>query len=374
MGMFSWIPIVGDIVDGITDMVSTSQTNDTNLRMVQETNRAQKELAEYQWEQNIQQWKRENEYNSPEQQMQRLAAAGLNPYLVYQNGNAIMPAGNSPNYEAPNLQAYHQDAAPIQGIGKGVAQAGATAFDSYMRKEMQDAQITKMWYDNAYTEQKTRNEFVNQQILNLEKAYKHNLITKQEIENTYLPEILQSSILDNVESRNKTKAEIDNLKKTGGLIDAQITSEQAAANLTEAQRNLAVKELEKYSAQIQEIYQAIATGKAQEAFYKAQTLGQLINNNWNHDFGTNAPWYVKLLDGFISDPEQYINKLVNFWNIISKGASTKRIGLSYDFGSSFSTFNSNPLGGRLVRGVKYGFERGTLPGIGLSIGSKIFGK
>lgn len=318
------------LVKGIFDLFGTSDTNETNLQAVRETNQAQRELAEYQWEQNIQQWKRENEYNSPEQQMQRLAAAGLNPYLVYQNGNAIMSAGDSPNYEAPNLQTYHQEASPLSAIGNGVAQAGATAFDNYMRKEMQEAQITKMWYDNAYTEQKTRNEFVQQSILNLEKAYKHGLIDRQQIENTFLPEILISTILDNEASRAKTNQEIDNLKKTGNLIDAQEQGQRAATALTQAQEREAVKMLEVHSATIRQIEQNIQTGKAQQALYLSQKLGQDINNEWNRKFGMNAPWLAKLMDGILEDPMGALQRIKSFWDIISNGQSYEKIGLSYN--------------------------------------------
>lgn len=330
MGFFEFIPLIGDVIEGFTDLVGTSQTNDVNLQSVRETNQAQRELAEYQWEQNIQQWKRENEYNSPEQQMQRLAAAGLNPYLVYQNGNAIMPAGNSPNYEAPNLQTYHQDAAPIQGFGKGVAQAGATMFDSYMRKEMQEAQLDKMWYDNEYTKQKTRNDFITQQLLNLEKAYRHGLITRQQIENAHLPELLISQILDNAASRERTNAEVDNLRKTGKLIEAQEQGQIAATALTQAQEREAVKMLEVHSATIRQIEQNIQTGKAQEALYLSQKLGQDINNEWNRKFGMNAPWLAKLMDGILEDPMGALQRIKSFWDIVSNGQSYEKIGLSYN--------------------------------------------
>lgn len=326
MGMFSWIPVVGDVIDAFTDMVGTSQTNDVNLQSVRETNQAQKELAEYQWEQNIQQWKRENEYNSPEQQMQRLAAAGLNPYLVYQNGNAIMPAGNSPNYEAPNLQAYHQDAAPIQGIGKGVSQAGATMFDSYMREEMQEAQLNKMWYDNEYQIARTRTETQKEQIAILDKALKAGLITRQDIENTYLPDILMGNILETAANTAKTNEDIENLKTTRSYIEAQTAAEQARTELTEKQQQLLQKEMEKYDAEIRNIEQLINTGKAQEAYYKAQAIGQQLNNWWNERFGTNAPWYVKMFDKFLEDPVGSIQRFKSLYDLVSGG---KKIGLSY---------------------------------------------
>lgn len=51
-------------------------------------------LAKYQYDMNLEQWERENAYNSPIQQMQRLKSAGLNPHLAYdslQNQSAPSP-------------------------------------------------------------------------------------------------------------------------------------------------------------------------------------------------------------------------------------------------------------------------------------------
>lgn len=67
--------------------------------------KANKELAQYQFDLNRQQWQAENEYNSPKAQMQRLKEAGLNPNLVYGNGSV---SGNTttagPRYEAPKAE------------------------------------------------------------------------------------------------------------------------------------------------------------------------------------------------------------------------------------------------------------------------------
>lgn len=53
-------------------------------------------------------WERENYYNSPQQQMQRLKEAGLNPHLVYGNG-ATTTAGsiNTTNVSTPNYQSEY---------------------------------------------------------------------------------------------------------------------------------------------------------------------------------------------------------------------------------------------------------------------------
>jgi len=71
-------------------------------------NRANRQEADKARAYNKQMWEAQNLYNSPEQQMARLKAAGLNPNLVYgkgAGGNAAGPASpvGAPKMGAPNL-------------------------------------------------------------------------------------------------------------------------------------------------------------------------------------------------------------------------------------------------------------------------------
>lgn len=81
-----------------------------------------KEMADIQNQYNIDAWNRQNEYNSPTQQMNRLKEAGLNPNLMYQQGN-VGNASSAPQLSAPNApdaQSAMRDAArainPLQVI------------------------------------------------------------------------------------------------------------------------------------------------------------------------------------------------------------------------------------------------------------------
>lgn len=68
------------------NIISTAMTNSANERMQHEQNK---------W--NLEQWQRNNAYNSPAAQMQRLKAAGLNPDLLYgQNAAGAMGNSSSP--------------------------------------------------------------------------------------------------------------------------------------------------------------------------------------------------------------------------------------------------------------------------------------
>lgn len=78
------------------------------------------------WEQandwNIEQWHRENAYNDPRKQMERLSAAGLNPNLVYGGGSLTQQSGSinstaPPRAEQPNWKN------PFQGVANVMSDA-----------------------------------------------------------------------------------------------------------------------------------------------------------------------------------------------------------------------------------------------------------
>lgn len=92
---------VFDIASGVlgtgVNFLSNRNTNQTNERIQQKQNA---------W--NLEMWNRNNEYNSPAAQMQRLQAAGLNPDLMYgqqsggASGNSSSPAqGTNPIPKQP---------------------------------------------------------------------------------------------------------------------------------------------------------------------------------------------------------------------------------------------------------------------------------
>lgn len=72
----------------------------------QSTNKANMELAKYQYARNVEMWNMQNDYNTPLNQRKRIEAAGFNPNLVYGHGSLVNTSSSSPQYIAPNLQAY----------------------------------------------------------------------------------------------------------------------------------------------------------------------------------------------------------------------------------------------------------------------------
>lgn len=81
------------------------------------SNRANKKQAQYQYSTAQDQWNKANQYNTPQEQMLRLAEAGLNPNLVYGSnsvtGNTTSQAesykAQKMQYDLPNILNAYQD-------------------------------------------------------------------------------------------------------------------------------------------------------------------------------------------------------------------------------------------------------------------------
>lgn len=159
--------VLGGIVSGVGSLLGGLGSSAMNNKAVQDTNKANMEIAKYQsqWQQqenekayqrSLEMWNLQNEYNSPTQQMARIRAAGLNPNLVYGNGVAGNSAGSTPQYEparfnAPTMQAY-------RGWNLGISDA-VSQFLAYRTVK---AQVDNMEAQNSLIRQQTATEATRQ--------------------------------------------------------------------------------------------------------------------------------------------------------------------------------------------------------------------
>lgn len=99
VGFLEWAaalaPVAGQIIGGLFDSENVSDTNAANLELARQQNL---------WK--IQQWERENEYNLPSNQMQRLRDAGINPNLAFSNGQLSNVSASSPQLDRATLAPY----------------------------------------------------------------------------------------------------------------------------------------------------------------------------------------------------------------------------------------------------------------------------
>lgn len=94
--------IIAGIIQGGTGLINNLLNRRQSNKNTSSTHAQNLELAEYQYSQNLEQWNRQNEYNTPEAQMKRYKAAGLNENLIYGQGSSGN-AQQSPQYVAPKL-------------------------------------------------------------------------------------------------------------------------------------------------------------------------------------------------------------------------------------------------------------------------------
>lgn len=108
--------LAGGVLSGLSNkassealLQSTRETNEANKEMNEANNKAKLDLYRESYADSIEQWNRENVYNSPSEQAARYRAAGINPALAI-SGQNVSNSAALPS--APELQASHYDSAP----------------------------------------------------------------------------------------------------------------------------------------------------------------------------------------------------------------------------------------------------------------------
>lgn len=100
----AFLPLIGQGVNAVSNLFTNKAQKNTSL-----------EFYDRQRADALADWNRQNQYNSPQAQMQRFKEAGLSPHLIYGQTN-VAPAVRStdaktPNYTAPQIDT--QSANPI---------------------------------------------------------------------------------------------------------------------------------------------------------------------------------------------------------------------------------------------------------------------
>lgn len=94
--------IIGSAIGGLIGNYQQKKANEYNQKMLAQQFEYNKQLAEQEYRMNLEQWNRENEYNSPAAQLARMTQAGINPHIAYSKGSINNVAARSPTYNAPS--------------------------------------------------------------------------------------------------------------------------------------------------------------------------------------------------------------------------------------------------------------------------------
>jgi len=177
-----------------------------NIRLQKDANL---ELANYAYDKDLEQWHLQNQYNTPQAQMTRFKQAGLNPNLIYGQGNAGN-ASASPKM-TPVTQSLHTTKMPklnILGMYNNQRQVEAglnkTEADTDQVKALTDTQQSiaiiqainaelkkheqfwKMWPNSRFTNERySRTRMFNMQEQQYNLNMKKNLLLEANIDNAW---------------------------------------------------------------------------------------------------------------------------------------------------------------------------------------------
>lgn len=192
-------------------------------------------MYQRQYNDNVNFWNLQNEYNSPRAEMQRYKDAGLNPNLIYGNSNSGGSAGSIATPDIQQTQFRTPDISGIQGAGSVLSQ-----FQDFQIKQAQ-IDIMKQQGNNLAL-QNMGLEFKNQ-ILGLDYSDKQTMLpTRQATEVARLDQIRANTRFTMTqEELNKVRNASDlqtALQMRLSFIEGRAKSRTERAQIEQATRNL----------------------------------------------------------------------------------------------------------------------------------------
>lgn len=216
-------------------------------------------LARQQNQWNLEQWQRENDYNSPTSQMARLRQAGLNPDLMYGQGTTGNSAG-SPEMTsgAPSEPTDMSAMLSKRSFGQTMQQI----LDKEQQRRMNEAQIEAIKANTNKTNSETQGQDINNAIQQIRLG---NEVTFQ---NMKIREMEDAHKLSDAELQYRFQ-QIEESKKLCDQIDSNIAKNQALIADLDNQQQERLRESLRRDKQLQG-YLSNIYAQNQELFARAQ--------------------------------------------------------------------------------------------------------
>lgn len=197
----------GSLLSGVTNQLfgrsNQAYANAWSEKMQQQ----QQEWQEYMWNKN-------NEYNDPASQIQRLRDAGVNPNTAAGSMGATSQAQMP---QQPTIPSSNPMMSPGFDFGNGIS----TGLNAEQVRANIDKTNAEKDYIDSQTEGKNLENAVYLTDKNVQWAVSHSQVALNEANEKYIASVLT----------NKTQKEIDNLVKTGELIEEQKKQVREEINL-----------------------------------------------------------------------------------------------------------------------------------------------
>lgn len=244
-------------------------------------------------------WNMQNEYNSPKAQMERLKAAGLNPNLVYGNGNAMPTAAN---VKPSEFGSYHPETPNFDFSSMGG--------------------VIQSYFDNQVKTAQSDNLKATLGILEQEKLYK----AAQTVN------VLADTDLKKFDFGLKTDLRdvtMEGARANLNMILANIAGREASTKFTidENQRQAAMQQ-PKLDAAVQQVINMkkqagqidAATAESWQRQYESAERTKILREQWEHwwkngrnpNQSAQQQLLTSIFDAF-SNPDSNINKGADKW-------------------------------------------------------------
>lgn len=133
--------IGGAVISGLTNLIGTGMNIGATAKQNRKSRRWSEGMYDKQYRDSIAFWNMQNAYNSPEAQMQRFKDAGLNPNLIYGQGNP----GNAGAISTPDIQRPEFRTPDFSGV----TNLGSNVLAGYMSMELARARHDNLLADNT---------------------------------------------------------------------------------------------------------------------------------------------------------------------------------------------------------------------------------
>ena len=238
------VPLIG----AATSLFAGIRASKQQQKIVAQQIQAQKEeneanrrynlmLAEKQNRWNLEQWQRNNDYNTPSAVMSRLREAGVNPHMYYSKGNAMGGVSTA----SPEMTAG-APSSPIDTSGLLQQRTYGDAVQKAMEQSLLAASVRKTNAEAGLVDQKRETEEYNTDIFESDAAFR-NALNGSSLRLTDMDIELKGS------QKNLTDGQIGMLRYEAALLQKQMDKidrenelmEEQIANLSEERRSIILK-------------------------------------------------------------------------------------------------------------------------------------
>lgn len=265
-------------------------------------------MAQFQNDVALANWNRQNEYNSPSAQMERLSAAGLNPNLVYGNGAdntaTALSAANAP---------YDNSYVDYSAMGNAISSGVSNALDMALKA----AGVEKAQQETENLSQYNVLQHQQQQLNQLQIVANGLANAKTKVEQDYWKKILDAKYNNLVAEGALTSARTTYtgsqnhylLNQQTDLAETQADLNRANTSLSGANASKAFSDIALNAVRAQQMQRQMSLMLSQIGLNNAQTnyvLEQINNARWDSKL-KRATLYGKDLDNWF---KEVLKKLV----------------------------------------------------------------